>query len=406
MFRSERKLTVKLIQVVPDLLTPCIHESDGRTNIMQALKGSNVHVMALSKFAERRTGTSFDQLVKDKWEDMQSQGLLKYAVDPKQKTERLPGKHGFIKTLVVGRATKKRVNMKLDSGVKHVVQAFDPKIFNFQKAAYAELLFAVVDEALTGEDAELSQAPLVCTQVGEAVDTVVVNVSPIDYGNILLVPAISQGLPQQLSSATIQKAIGFQLAATAPNFRVGFNGLGGFASVNHLHFQGYFIGEHGGMEGGAPISINSFPIEHARLSLLTSSTGYSVHELVDYPVPGLCFEATASLVEKPWREFFTTAVMRCVDALVGADIPHNFLLAPAATSRSKPLGFRLYLLPQKSFVRTDPAEIGPAFPEISGHILVKREPDFDTMDEEAVGTILKKVAISPESFQRLKECVK
>jgi hypothetical protein len=69
-------------------------------------------------------------------------------------------------------------------------------------------------------------------------------------------------------------------------------------------------------------------------------------------------------------------------------------------------GFRLYLLPQRSFVRTDPYEIGPAFPELSGHIIVKRQGEYDAMEEAQVVTLLKRVALLPGPFEAAKEhCV-
>lgn len=99
---------------------------------------------------------------------------------------------------------------------------------------------------------------------------VVVNVSPLEYCHVLLVPTPEKCLPQMLTESGLKTAIDFSLVSgnrylrffnpqtlkicyTVHNtqvfvvcrryFRVGFNSLGGFASVNHLHFHGYLL-EH------------------------------------------------------------------------------------------------------------------------------------------------------------------
>jgi len=127
-----------------------------------------------------------------------------------------------------------------------------------------------------------------------------------------------------------------------------------------MHFQGFFFAEHGlqGDKGG-------LPIENVPLGLLSSSSTHSVYELSDYPVPALVFSSEASVSNPESKSTLVGAVMHCVDELIKMDVPHNVLMSPQSS------GFRLYLIPQTSFIRTDPYEIGPAFPELSGFMIVK-----------------------------------
>ena len=228
---------------------------------------------------------------------------------------------------------------------------------------------------------------------------VLVNVSPVDYASLLLVPQLDKGLPQVLDKHAIGLAIALQLAmsSTTQNFRMGFNGLGGFASVNHMHFQGYFFLEHGLPGQGQ----RGLPVEAAKTSLLSSTASHSIAELKGYPVPGLVFSTALSMAaDDEAREVFSRAVMACVQHLLDANIPHNLLLSPHREG-NKP-GFRIFVLPQRSFVRTDPYEIGPAFPEISGFMIVKREEEFRAMDEAAAERILARVALRPTQFAAIR----
>lgn len=46
---------------------------------------------------------------------------------------------------------------------------------------------------------------------------------------------------QVLTREALSVGLEFAAASSSSAFRVGFNSMGAFASVNHLHFQGYFL---------------------------------------------------------------------------------------------------------------------------------------------------------------------
>ena len=66
---------------------------------------------------------------------------------------------------------------------------------------------------------------------------VFINVSPIEYGHVLLVPRVLSKLSQQVDVASLQLALQFAHEANNPFFRLAFNSLGAYGTVNHLHFQ-------------------------------------------------------------------------------------------------------------------------------------------------------------------------
>jgi len=62
-------------------------------------------------------------------------------------------------------------------------------------------------------------------------------VSPIEYGHVLLIPRIFECLPQRIDHANFSLALHMAAEAGNPYFRLGYNSLGAFATINHLHFQ-------------------------------------------------------------------------------------------------------------------------------------------------------------------------
>jgi hypothetical protein len=66
-------------------------------------------------------------------------------------------------------------------------------------------------------------------------------VSPIEYGHVLLIPRVLERLPQRIDPESFLLALHMAAEAASPYFRLGYNSLGAFATINHLHFQVLFI---------------------------------------------------------------------------------------------------------------------------------------------------------------------
>lgn len=62
-------------------------------------------------------------------------------------------------------------------------------------------------------------------------------VSPIEYGHVLLIPKVLECLPQRIDRDSFLLALHMAAEAANPYFRLGYNSLGAFATINHLHFQ-------------------------------------------------------------------------------------------------------------------------------------------------------------------------
>lgn len=96
-----------------------------------------------------------------------------------------------------------------------VVQPFDPSKFHFGKAAVGEVLFAFEPGSQRSPTFE-EAAP-----AGASPNLVLINVSPIEYGHVLLVPRALERLPQLADAAGIALALRFAAELGNPNVRVG-----------------------------------------------------------------------------------------------------------------------------------------------------------------------------------------
>lgn len=122
------------------------------------------------------------------WEDRFERGLFRYDVTACP-SKVVPGVYGFVAQCNEGRASKKRPT---EFTIDKVEQPFDNAKFNFSKAAQEEALFAF-QPVRSGGAADYVQRPSVASP-----NLVLINVSPIEYGHVLLVPRALDHLHQVL----------------------------------------------------------------------------------------------------------------------------------------------------------------------------------------------------------------
>lgn len=210
---------------------------------------------------------------------------------------------------------------------------------------------------------------------------------PIEYGHILLVPRVLDKLPQLISPDTLLLALQLAHEANNPYFRIGYNSLGAYATINHLHFQAYYLSA-------------AMPLERARTALISKKkqgrSTIRIEKLVDYPVNGLVFESGGDLED--------TAILigGFCQRLAAKNIPHNMLIVDK--------GARVFILPnafsQRKARKELPedileSQIDPAVFEISGHQLMKRREDYEGMDEAWVLRLLRCASFDQDAFEQV-----
>ncbi|XP_057529565.1 GDP-L-galactose phosphorylase 2 [Amaranthus tricolor] len=336
---------------------------------------------ALTVDEARKSPVAFlDSLLLGEWEDRVERGLFRYDVTACE-TKVIPGDHGFVAQLNEGRHLKKRPT---EFRVDKVLQPFDGNKFNFTKVGQEEVLF----QFEASEDGEAYFTPSAPIDVENSPSFVAINVSPIEYGHVLLIPRIFECLPQRIDYENLLLALYMAIEAGSPYFRLGYNSLGAFATINHLHFQAYYLAAQ-------------FPIEKAPTKkITTTSNGVEIFELLKFPVRGLVLEGGNSLQD------LAKVVSDCCVFLQDTNIPYNVLIAES--------GKRIFLLPQcyaekQALGEVNPelldTQVNPAVWEISGHIVLKRRKDYDEASEENAWRLLAEVSLSEARFEEVKAMI-
>ncbi|XP_011099472.1 GDP-L-galactose phosphorylase 2 [Sesamum indicum] len=329
--------------------------------------------------------SSLNNLLLGQWENRMNRGLFRYDVTSCE-TKVIPGKYGFIAQLNEGRHLKKRpTEFRIDK----VLQPFDENKFNFTKVGQEEVLFRF--EPNKGKTSFYFPSSLADSEK-DSPSVVAINVSPIEYGHVLLIPRVLDQLPQRIDRDSLLLAFHLAKEASDPFFRVGYNSLGAFATINHLHFQAYYL--------SVPFPIEKAPTCRTMSSKGSYETGVVVSKLLDYPVRGLVFEGGCQL-----HDLCDAVASSCI-SLQNNNIPFNLLISDR--------GKRIFLLPQCYAEKLACGEVNqelldtqvnPAAWEISGHMVLKHRKDYDEASEQYAWRLLAEVSLSEERFQDVKQLV-
>ncbi|KAF5749992.1 GDP-L-galactose phosphorylase 1-like [Tripterygium wilfordii] len=339
---------------------------------------------------ERQKLTSFlHNLLLGQWEDRRSRGLFLYDVTACD-SKIISGKYGFIAQLNEGRHLKKRPT---EFRVDQVLQPFDDSKFNFTKVGQEEVLFRFE----RSNDRESHFYPCMpVTADSSSPNVVAINVSPIEYGHVLLIPRVSECLHQRIDHESFLLALTMAREAADPFFRLGYNSFGAFATINHLHFQAYYLAVR-------------FPVEKAPTQIITRMAGQGqqdrgviVSNLLDYPVRGLVFEGEG---ENTTRDLSNAVASSCI-SLQNNNIPFNVLISDC--------GNRIFLFPQCYSEKQALGEVNqeildthvnPAVWEISGHIVLKQKKNYDDASEAYAWRLLAEASLSETRFREVKALI-
>ncbi|XP_042526356.1 GDP-D-glucose phosphorylase 1 [Dipodomys spectabilis] len=313
----------------------------------------------------------FDAALCAAWAQRVELGLFRYHLGELQ-TQTLPGTVGLVAQLNVERGVQRR----RPQDVRSVRQAFDPQQFNFRKIPRGEVLFRLRPEPRGPWD-------------GDGDILVVINVSPLERGHVLLVPEPALGLPQRLLPRALRAGLEAVLLSLHPGFRVGFNSLGGLASVNHLHLHGYYLDHR-------------LPVEQAP-SIPLDPKG-RLHLLQTLPAPGFLFYVGRPGLD---MEAVVSRVCRATDYLSEHEIAHNvFVTRGAPPGEAVPSftlsGLRVILWPRKpSFGVKEGKAFNVALCELAGHLPVKTSQDFGSLTETAAVPLIRDCLLPPAQMEEV-----
>jgi GDP-L-galactose phosphorylase len=375
-------------------------------------------VKAMSNFTDRYL---------TRWLELQATpGLFRNPHYVQNQRRRLPGAMHITAQFNPHHLANKRPSGMTSTNTVLTRRAFDPAIFNFTRANPAELVCSLT------ADLQLHLDAIDLKDASQTVHPVFVNPSPLFCGHGLLVPDLHAKLPQQLTTSTLLIALQFLRAAQSTSLRLGFNSLGGWASVNHCHFHLLHASdiwpEHGGQ----------MPIELAPLVQLASVNGITVSELKAWPLPGFVFSAAetsdaalkrlaaccAQTVESLYQIDQVRPVLKCSLLVLYSIIccffrlflqPHQLLMLPTA----------IYLLPRAPQPPSIP-RCAVALAELCGlavvyskvlisamiplwlcvhvHVWISvMQDDFDAFTEDDFCALMSEAVIGDENFQKCRD---
>jgi len=297
-----------------------------------------------------------------------------------------------------------------ESQQQQVVGTVDPEAFNFTKVDPAEKLLEV--EAIPQDHPD-----------GGLTMTVLANVSPLATGHVLFVPNCGELLPQVLTEHLLLGGLRVLAKSTRHDFRLVFNSLMGFASVNHFHFHGLYLNYCG-------LPDSRLPIEKVERSIIAGGTteGRAALELLvegkwyvrGFVVTAGCAKGTPGASPPADIAALASLTSRVVLELQKRNIPHNVILAPPSgrkpkraqaagglaneeTAKPEASSPEIYILPRQpeGSLRED-AGFNAAICEMSGLVIAGSEETFKSLSEESVQEIFKSdVSIPEPAFDEL-----
>eukprot|EP00929_Paragymnodinium_shiwhaense_P111954 TRINITY_DN80207_c0_g1_i1.p1 TRINITY_DN80207_c0_g1~~TRINITY_DN80207_c0_g1_i1.p1 ORF type:complete len:449 (-),score=31.80 TRINITY_DN80207_c0_g1_i1:19-1311(-) len=288
-------------------------------------------------------------------------------------------------------------------------QAFQPDAFHFGKVKDQEVLLCfdpwreIASAACEGDADCLNEAPKAyawdpgakaCGVNATAPVAVIINVQPVCHMHMLVVPRIQGQHSQVLTRDAIDLGLAFA-AFGSSRLRLSFNSIGAGASVNHLHWQGFF---------SAPDPSVPFPFdEHVRngggVEAAAPKDGVSLYVARDWPITAWIFtleDNSQELIERtsfkpsPAVRLLGAAVHAFVAALQSLDMAHNVIVSHGAR--------RVAIFPRRilSTHSVDTSLLQVAGHEVLGWWISNREEDFKALDEASGVATLKTAALSAE----------
>ena len=149
--------------------------------------------------------------------------------------------------------------------ITSVVQPFNENVFNFNKVNECEVLLRCQNQL---------------NDVAHSIHgttTFLVNNSPITKYHSLICPRLTENLSQVITRECIEFAIDLMTGLNERSYRIGYNSLGAFSSVNHLHLHLIHVPEKMYVEDAVSkllFSIYSLLVNHKRINFLITSFSY------------------------------------------------------------------------------------------------------------------------------------
>jgi hypothetical protein len=273
--------------------------------------------------------------------------------------------------------------------------------FNFNKAGKDEIL---LDVKLSAD----CQSVVMCSASASGGSPIYINVSPLAPGHCILVPFPQRCLPQVITTEALELALALAASSSRPDFRLIFNSMGAWASVNHLHVHGVYMQGVAGKEG-------RFAVEDmARESINgcggRSAPAVSVSRLAGFPHWALILSVGDSTSAESaggggesesesesgggatgWVQVLSRAVGSLCGFLQCRDLAHNLMVTDG--------GRTVFVFPRKKNDSFHGGGMNCAVYEMCGQVFCKDRETFECMTTELfLAHLAAQVHLEPAAF--------
>ncbi|XP_050221575.1 GDP-L-galactose phosphorylase 1-like [Mercurialis annua] len=205
---------------------------------------------------------------------------------------------------------------------------------------------------------------------------IIVNVNPIEYGHVFLVPHGFDGPCQIMDGRSLEMVARVAIEMNNCTFRMFYDSPG--SSTSHLFFQACYFPD-------------LLPVERMPVKNLYDDGhgGICISTVVDYPIKNLVFESNCNL------KILLQVLAETCSFLLEKETMYNLMISDQ--------GKKIFLFLQHPHVQTLPATSVLTAWECAGYFSFRSMPEFDQVTESILLKRLTTVSLDDEAFTAVKQ---
>ncbi|XP_055303240.1 GDP-D-glucose phosphorylase 1 [Sitodiplosis mosellana] len=298
-------------------------------------------VLKIQKLADFK---ALEKQLNERWLELErDSNAFRYKLNV-QKRKILDGKLHFILTLNTDRTLLRRKPQVITS----VVQPFNQNAFNFNKVDECEVLLRCQNQ-LNGD-----------ANSTHGITTFLVNNSPITKCHSLICPRLTENLSQSITKECIEFAIDLITGLEDHGYRIGYNSLGAFSSVNHLHLHLIHVTE-------------KMYVEDAEITPISDD----IYRM-DFPAFALCLPIFH------WRDkgVIASKISKIVEYFRQESIPHNIFWTYGTHSNQNLV--KVFIFPRNRLTDKISSSFNAAFCELTGFVPIGDAEAYEQLSEDFI----------------------
>ncbi|EOY25553.1 Mannose-1-phosphate guanylyltransferase, putative isoform 4 [Theobroma cacao] len=313
----------------------------------------------LSCIAEEEQSILDAVLLSQQWEDRMRKGCFRYDVTASE-IKAIAGKMKFLSQLNEGQITG-----HLSKPEGNTLREWDPFAFDCMRQP-EELLFCVS----SSKKAKSELIP--SASVPDSAILVIINVTPVEYGHVFLVPCTTNRLYQFLDPRSVELVTRVAAEINNCSFRVFYDCCR--PNRSNVYFQACYFPD-------------PLPVEFRPVDTVYSGGRRGIHicSVIDYPIKTLSFQTTHNL------KIMAAAICEICSHLEEKNVQYNLMITDS--------GKKILLFLQRSFAASNAISAW----ECGGYFLFRCRYEFDQVTEDAMLKRLSSFSLDDDNFEAVKQ---